>query len=619
MSLVSIDKNKCELSYACVRACPVNAIEIKVNQDYAKINSERCIGCGSCIPACPTEAISFLDSTEHVKKILSGDTDVIAIVAPSISGEFVDITDYRKFVQMIKELGFKNVLEVSFGADLIARHYQNLFTNFKGKYYLTSNCPVIVKYIEKYQPELITNLAPLISPMVATASVARKIYGDKTKVVYIGPCIEAKNEAEIYRDNPVRRIDEVLTFVELRKLFNEFSITEKTLEYSEFDGPLGNKGSLYPISNGLVQAADLNEDLLTGNILTVDGEKDMIEAALEFLESGELIQRHFNLFYCDGCLMGPGTTENGKKFLRQARVVEYANKRLNNHDFESWQQNMNKFSVLDFKREFKADDQRIMNPPKKKVDEVLQVINKDGAQQDRGCKACGYRSCKEFAIAVSQGLAKTEMCLKYNLKNRHDYIKALKVTNDQLARTQKALQESEKIAREEQEAAKEANEIITTMLHKLPSGLVILDNEMKILQANDTFIKFLGEEAEEINDIIPGLVGADIKTLLPYSAHNLFSYALSKNESVVNRDVQLADRLFNLSVFTIKKNKIVGGVIRDMYAPEVRKEEVLKRVTEVIDKNLSMVQQIGFLLGEGASETERMLKSIIKSYSDDKK
>ena len=61
---------------------------------------------------------------------------------------------------------------------------------------------------------------------------------------------------------------------------------------------------------------------------------------------------------------------------------------------------------------------------------------------------------------------------------------------------------------------------------------------------------------------------------------------------------------------------IVGAVIRDMYAPEVQKEEVLKRITDVIDKNLAMVQKIGFLLGEGASETEQMLHSIIETYKE---
>ncbi len=56
-----------------------------------------------------------------------------------------------------------------------------------------------------------------------------------------------------------------------------------------------------------------------------------------------------------------------------------------------------------------------------------------------------------------------------------------------------------------------------------------------------------------------------------------------------------------------------------MSAPEVQKEEVVKRLTDVIDNNLSLVQQIGFVLGEGAAETERMLNSIIESYKQDRK
>ena len=52
-----------------------------------------------------------------------------------------------------------------------------------------------------------------------------------------------------------------------------------------------------------------------------------------------------------------------------------------------------------------------------------------------------------------------------------------------------------------------------------------------------------------------------------------------------------------------------------MSAPEVQREEVVKRLNEVIDNNLSLVQQIGFVLGEGAAQTERMLNSIIESYN----
>jgi transcriptional regulator with PAS, ATPase and Fis domain len=239
--------------------------------------------------------------------------------------------------------------------------------------------------------------------------------------------------------------------------------------------------------------------------------------------------------------------------------------------------------------------------------------------KDSGCEACGYSSCREFAVAVSAGLAHTDMCLNFTLNNRHEYIKSLRATNDKLAKTQEALKESEKIARQEQEAARDASETITTMMKKLPSALVIVDKKLKIVQSNQSFIDLLGDDALEINDIIPGLVGADLKTLLPYNIYNLFSYVLQNHEDIKNRDIHYKDNLLNLSVFTIKKNSIVGAVIRDMYAPEVRKEEVIKRVTEAIDINLAMVQKIGFLLGEGASETEQMLNSIINTYKEGEK
>ncbi|MFP4024273.1 MAG: [Fe-Fe] hydrogenase large subunit C-terminal domain-containing protein [Thiohalospira sp.] len=617
MTIVEILKDKCNLNYSCVRVCPVNAIEVKVNRDYARVIPERCIGCGSCTSVCPEDAIRFRDSKEETKKILRSKAKKVAIVAPSISGEFHDITDYRKFVQMIKHLGFDYVNEVSFGADIIALKYAELFKNFKGKYYISTACPVVVSHVQKFQPELIENLAPLVSPMVATAKIARNLYGDEIKVVYIGPCIESKNEALL--DKGAGKIDAVLTFIELRELFNEFKIHESTLEYSEFDPPIGYKGSLFPIANGLLQAADISEDLLEGNVITAEGKNNMLNAIRQFHEEIDTIKKHFNLYYCEGCLMGPGTSRGGKKYIRHTRVTEYAKKRLKNFDISKWEKEIKKYWDIDYSKTFFNDDQRIETPSEEKIQEVLKAIGKENKDPNLGCNACGYNTCRDFAIAVSKGLAKIDMCLTFSLRNRHDYIKALKTTNEKLAQTQNALKESEKVARKEKEAAQEASDIINTMLQKLPTGVVIIDQNLKIIQSNNSFIDLLGEEADAINEVIPGLTGADLKTLLPFNVYNLFNHVFSTNENILNRDIHLDEKLLNLSIFTIRKDKIVGAVFRDMYAPEVRKEEVIKRVTEVIDKNLAMVQNIGFLLGEGASETEQMLNSIIELYKSFKK
>lgn len=612
--LFDINKNACINCYACVRVCPVKAIEVKAGQNYARIIQERCVGCGSCLNICPVNAVSYRSSKKEVLELLNTGAKVAAICSPSISGEFSDITDYRRFVQMIKALGFTYVCEVTFGVDLVAQEYKKLFEDFKGKYFITSVCPVVVSMVEKYHPDLVQNLAPIISPIIATAQAVHKEYGADTKVVLIGPCIQSKEEAKLYKGESL--IDENLTFVELRELFDEFNIKESNFEYAEFDEPIGYKGSLFPIGSGILQAVDINQSLLSGNIISSNGPDNTLEALEQFESSIELINRHFNLFYCEGCLMGLGTSKGGKKFIRRTMVVNYANKRLKTFDREKWEKNIAKNTKNDYSRTFSIDDQRLPPPSEQKVEEVLKAIDKELMGKDSGCEACGYSSCREFAAAVASGLAHTDMCLNFSLKNRQEYIKTLRATNEKLAKTQEALRESEKKARVEQDAAHEASETITTMLKKLPSAVVIIDKKMKILQSNQSFIDLLGDDALEINEIIPGLIGADLKSLIPYNIHNLFSYVLQNNTDILNRDIHYKDNLLNLSVFTIKPNSIVGAVIRDMYAPEVQKEEVLKRITDVIDKNLAMVQKIGFLLGEGASETEQMLNSIIETYKE---
>ena len=144
-----INDEKCRNSYSCVRVCPVNAIEVKPQKAHPYILPDRCIGCGLCYVTCTPNAIEFRDSKEDVKKLLSSERKTAALIEPSIASEFDDITDYRKFVAMIRSLGFDYVHEVSFGVDLIAAAYAKLFLKAEGKYLITANCPAIVNLRRK--------------------------------------------------------------------------------------------------------------------------------------------------------------------------------------------------------------------------------------------------------------------------------------------------------------------------------------------------------------------------------------------------------------------------------------------------------------------------------------
>jgi len=190
----------------------------------------------------------------------------------------------------------------------------------------------------------------------------------------------------------------------------------------------------------------------------------------------------------------------------------------------------------------------------------------------------------------------------------------LRASNEKLAKTQAALKESEEKAKQEQETEKEATETMSAMLQKLVSGVVIIDENLKILQSNRAFIRILGDDAAMVDEVIPGLIGADLKSLLPVHFYKLFSYVLTSDEEIVSKDIQYGDNTLIVSIFPIRKNKYAGGILRDMYTPEVRKEQILLRLSEAIDENFDMVQKIAYLLGEGAAKTEKILKTVIESH-----
>jgi hypothetical protein len=135
---------------------------------------------------------------------------------------------------------------------------------------------------------------------------------------------------------------------------------------------------------------------------------------------------------------------------------------------------------------------------------------------------------------------------------------------------------------------------------------------MKIADSNTSFIEILGDEAKEIDEIIPGLVGANINSLVPKSISSQIEFLLKSEEGLISKDIEFSGRLVSASIFSLIPNKNVCIMIRNLYDHEEKPQEIINRVTEVIQQNLRQVQEIGFILGEGASNTEKMLNTIIK-------
>ena len=252
----------CRMCYTCVRECPGKAIRIVEGQ--ADVVPERCIACGNCVKVCSQKAKRPVSTIDEVEQLLASGVKVAACIAPSFPAEFTEC-NYRHMVGMLRALGFHLVCEVGFGADLIADRYHSLFQQTGKSGYIATTCPAVVGYVERYHPELVKALAPIVSPMVAMARVLREIHGPQLAIVFIGPCIAKKVEA--CSEALAGEIDAALTFAELRQMLLQRAASLSTVSESDFDPPHPHLGSLFAISRGLLQAARLEEDLVSGQVV----------------------------------------------------------------------------------------------------------------------------------------------------------------------------------------------------------------------------------------------------------------------------------------------------------------------------------------------------------------
>ena len=615
-SVIQWNSGKCKTCYSCIRACKVKAIHVKNNSVFPYFEETQCIHCGHCIAACAYHAISYFDSKEQVKTMLLG-SKVAAVCAPSIAGEFVDIADYRKFVKMIRYLGFSYVNEMSFGVDVIAAKYRELTTQNSGKFYLTSHCPCVVELIEKSYPDLIPSLIPTVTPAAAMAVILRKLHGKALKIVQITPCVAAKIGTERYNKG-LSKIDAVITFKELRELFEEFKIKEAYTETSEFDTPFGYKGGLYPVAQGFVEATNLDITILKGNTQTIEGSHNAIDAIRQFKDYHDTIRSNMNILYCEGCISGPGMSQAGNKYLKQTFTKDYVKKRLLNFELDRWHGEITQHvRYKELEAAFEDKKYKVGGGDEVQafaMKRILQQITEPKKGIELNCGACGYETCRSLASAVAHGIAIPEMCVPNSQLGSREAVIDMRRNIEDLEKTQERVKELEKETNALATKANSLRSAFSIFIRNLNPGIVITNTELKVVESNQGFVDILGEEVLDIHDVIPFLIGADLKTLIPSSLISQLNYMMQHDEEKFVKDVEINDKLTNCTLFQLIPNQLYGIIMRNLHSKEERPEEIINRINEVIEENLRQVQQIGFILGEGAAKTEKMMNTIIETY-----
>jgi iron only hydrogenase large subunit-like protein len=458
---LKLKESNCRNCYKCIRHCPVKAISFGRNQ--AHIVADECILCGECFVICPQNAKSMRDDLPAAKKLLREGSEVYASVAPSVAAAFPG-APFESVRAALMKLGFAGAEETALGATAVKKRYERLVREGGQRVVITTCCHSVVALVQKHYPAAAPCLAKVASPMLAHGKAIKSAH-PKSKVVFVGPCVSKKAEAEEYPG----AIDCVLTFEDVALWLEQERValpragrgaeaggggaraSDEAGGY-EWGAPGtgrggartndeaaggeaarakasggggrahdeavgggrqivladagGGRARMFPTAGGILDSMDIAE--LSGcgySFLAVDGVKNCV-AALEDVAAGNLGRCFIEMSACAGsCVGGPAMGRERRSPIRDRMAVRRGAGR---EDFD-----VGAFGAETLERGIAAAPVRRVRPGGKAIADILRKTGKTLPEHELNCGSCGYETCREKAEAVLSGKAEIAMCLPY--------------------------------------------------------------------------------------------------------------------------------------------------------------------------------------------------------------
>ena len=551
---LKLRKTNCKNCYKCIRHCPVKSIRFSGNQ--AHIVGNECILCGQCFVVCPQNAKEIADATEAVKVLLEGEAPVVASIAPSFIANYgVGIEAMEK---ALRQLGFAAAEETAVGAAYVNRMYEDILQNRKPDVLISSCCHSVNLLIQKYFPQALPYLADVISPMQAhSLDIRRRM--PNAHVVFIGPCLSKKDEAEHYAGY----VDQVMTFEELTRMLEEAGIQ---LEQSIDRNPQ-SRTRLYPTSGGILRTM---QKVPGYQYISVDGVENCM-AALHDLEQGGLDHCFIEMSACAGsCIGGPVMEKYHRTPIRDFAAVDaYAG----TEDFPT-----DTLPRERIRKEMETISRKLPQPSETEIFTILRQMGKNKPADELNCGSCGYNTCREKAIAIYQGKADLTMCLPY-LKDR-------------------------------------AENFSDHIINNTSNGILVLNESMEVQEINPTACSILnvrhpsdvlGEQVIRIRDpkdfleVKNGATDRDRRTYL------------AEYDKYVDETI-LYDASYRVLICMMRD---VTEEEHQRRTKESIRQQTIETADKVVDKQMRIVQEIASLLGETAAETKIALTKLKGAISDE--
>ncbi len=615
------ERTECRDCYKCVRVCPVKAIQVE--HGSAVVIHDRCIFCGKCVDVCPANAKKIRNDVPKARRLLQDKAKVFASLAPSYVAEFAGTE--HELIRALKKLGFAGISETALGADIVSAEIDTLLQRPERVPLISSACPTIVEAVRKYYPEMVPYITQLRSPLGAHSLMLRELYGDDIGIVFIGPCISKKLEADRNRGLP----DVVLTFGELMSWLSEsgidlhnpdtlqtravqeamdpasawFGYSDPVTSFSiEAEGPDPSEGgdcefvprlayrtTNYALEHGMISSLD-PVGVEIHDAISISGITEALESIKGIAEycgadQGELqlslgksvVPGFLELLSCPGgCINGPGCTKKIAPVIKKVLNTHHTRKRMasvspdvRSERYEFTHSIVYQYQESPLCRELKYQ------PSEAEIRQALNTLGKSDGRERLDCGGCGYNSCRDFAIAFLTGMAEPEMCVT--------------------------------------KMRKQAQSKVDVLLRTLPMGVVIVDDEYAIVDCNAQFLKMFSSITYDADETELGKVsGIKLNKFINLDRH--FTKLFSGRHPVDQQTVHHGEKIITITFFSIDRRRLAGALFQDVTAVSLRRDAVMKRAEEVIQKNLQSVQQIASLLGENAAETEILLSSMIDVF-----
>lgn len=367
----------------CVQQCFTKAIKIDKEQNLVDIDRNLCVECGFCADACKANIPYIQTNYDKLNQLLAEGKKIYLILDTIYQSDFEGLTIHQ-IRQALKKVGFADVIENFTG---FALHRYMTYEHYKktNKATIETFCVTFNNFVSKFYSDLIEYMSPIQPPENITSRLVKEKYGSEIYTVYATTCFAQEKK------NTDFDCDIIILTSELGNLFEKYNVNPHSFEKCD-------------------------EKIYEYEFLPPETEKiDTIQSCtevLEYIRNNKDFSAHISPYWCDTCFSSPVFTNNKTTYERKRLYEKYKDE---NYIFTS----LNEENVKQFGDLSRFKHKLVANPVKEVIyseDAINSALESVGRDKDNGhfdCGACGYPTCRDYAIALLSGKSTKNQCIPY--------------------------------------------------------------------------------------------------------------------------------------------------------------------------------------------------------------